>query len=75
MTGNPSPDININEFKVSSMASSQLANDFLKFLDPTVEKLLGLDKIKSMYNNAISTGSNDQQFVQNCLDMSMQSAL
>ena len=69
MTGNPSPDININEFKVSSMASSQLANDFLKFLDPTVEKLLGLDKIKSMYNNAISTGSNDQQFVQNCLDM------
>ncbi|MCH2204941.1 MAG: lysophospholipid acyltransferase family protein [Lentisphaerales bacterium] len=69
MTGNPSPDFNINKFKVSSMASSQLANDFLKFLDPTVEKLLGLDKIKLMYNNAISTGSSDEQFVNNCLEM------
>ena len=68
MTGNPSTDINLADFKISSMASSHITNNFLKLLDPAVEKLLGLDKMKLMYKDGLQ-GRADMEFIDNCLSM------
>lgn len=63
MTGNP-PTVNksIADFKVSAIASNKISENFLKLIDPAIEKLLGLDKIKKAYLENLQ-GLTDSEFV------------
>ena len=63
MTGNPpNTEQSIANFKVSNIAGSGLSHSLLKIIDPAIEKLLGLDKIKRAYTENLQ-GLNDSEFV------------
>ena len=64
MTGNPpNTEQSIADFKVSKIAGNGLSQNLLKIIDPAIEKLLGLDKIKKAYNENLQ-GLNDAEFVE-----------
>ena len=51
MTGQPPTDSTaLENLKVSSIANNAISSGILKLMDPAIEKLLGLDKIKKVYS-------------------------
>lgn len=69
MTGNP-PAVkqSIVDFKVSTIASNKISSNLLKFIDPAIEKLLGLDKIKKAYTENLQ-GLADTDFVNEAIKL------
>lgn len=69
MTGNPpNTDKSIADFKVSKIAGNGLSHNLLKIIDPAIEKLLGLDKIKKAYSENLQ-GLDDTEFVNKAIKL------
>ena len=69
MTGNPpNTDQSIADFKVSKIAGKGLSHNLLKVMDPAIEKLLGLDKIKKAYSENLQ-GLSDSDFVDEAIKL------
>ena len=69
MTGNPpNTEQSIADFKVSKLSSNVLSQNLLKLMDPAIEKLLGLDKIKKAYSENLQ-GLDDLEFVKEAIKL------
>ena len=69
MTGNrPQIAETIADFKISKVAGNGISANLLKLMDPAIEKLLGLDKIKKVYRENLQ-GLGDLDFCKESIKM------
>lgn len=62
----PQNSPSITDFKLSGIAENPLSASFLKLVDPALEKLLGLDKMKKVYRESLQ-GLPDADFVKEAI--------